>query len=100
MRNALSLLVAFLAITHPNPVAAEATEIAIRVDAGSVIADTARHQLGINVNYLTDSDRRRPAGSRSTASALREMGVRWLRYPGGEKSDANLWAVPPFATPQ
>jgi len=27
------------------------------------------------------------------------MGVRWLRYPGGEKSDFYLWSEPPYQKP-
>ncbi|MGF1633838.1 MAG: alpha-L-arabinofuranosidase [Phycisphaerae bacterium] len=52
--------------------------------------------VGLNLNYLLDHDANRPPGSRPLAEALRELGVTHLRYPGGEKSDAFLWSVPPF----
>ncbi len=59
----------------------------------------AVNRLGINVNHLTDGMRLHNAGQ-SLADALREMGVRWLRFPGGEKADAYLWSSPPCEVPR
>ncbi|MDX2080748.1 MAG: hypothetical protein SFU53_08180 [Terrimicrobiaceae bacterium] len=57
-------------------------------------------RLGINANYLLDAEAVNPPNGRPLAEALREMGVRWIRYPGGEKSDNYLWATPPgFSRP-
>jgi alpha-N-arabinofuranosidase len=67
----------------------------ITVYPSRTLNDTARRPLGVNTNYLVDDDANRVA-ARSTAAALAEMGVKFLRYPGGEKSDAYLWSVPPF----
>lgn len=54
--------------------------------------------LGININFLLDGGfYKNPA--RPLADALREMGVKYLRYPGGEKSDNCLWSVPPYEKP-
>jgi hypothetical protein len=46
-----------------------------------------------------DHDANRPAGARPLVEALREMGVKSLRFPGGDKSDWHLWSVPPFNRP-
>jgi hypothetical protein len=67
----------------------------IEVDVHTVVSDVSHHPIGINLDYLMDDDAfLKPA--RSTLTALRAMGVRYLRYPGGEKSDLNLWSTPPF----
>lgn len=52
--------------------------------------------VGINLNYLRDLDVNRVEGARPLKAALGEMGVRWLRYPGGEKSNFHKWSVPPY----
>ena len=51
--------------------------------------------FGININYLRDSDRNRPQ-ARPVAEAVKAAGMRFLRYPGGGKSDAVLHMVTPF----
>jgi alpha-L-arabinofuranosidase len=71
----------------------------VRVDATDVQADVSRHPLGININYLTDRPSFQATGARPLVDALQEMGVRFLRYPGGEKSDAYLWSEPPYDAP-
>lgn len=71
----------------------------IEVDTSKVLRQAAACRLGINVNYLLDHDKNRSQGARPLAEALKELGVQALRYPGGEKSDANLWSVPPFEKP-
>jgi len=77
------------------------TPVPLTIDPRHTLAPGADRKLGINVDYLMDNDRDwRPAAPRRTEDALREMGVRWLRFPGGEKSDSYLWSVPPFARPQ
>ena len=67
----------------------------ITVDVARTIRDTSNHPIGINLDYLQDDDHNR-AAIRSTPAALKDMGVKFLRYPGGEKSDAYLWSVPPY----
>lgn len=59
----------------------------VRVDLQDVVSPSVEGKVGINVNYLRDGDER----SRPIADALSEMGVRHLRYPGGEKSDWVVW---------
>jgi hypothetical protein len=68
------------------------------VDTARVLKRFDRHPVGINLDYLWDSDANRPA-ARPIAEALREMGVSWLRYPGGGKSDMHLWSAPPWDAP-
>jgi hypothetical protein len=96
VQNSLRLLLAvsFLIIS-----AAAAAQDLISVDVTSVIADVSRKPIGINVNFLLDDDANRVNAVRSLAEALKMAGVRYLRYPGGEKSDAYLWSVPPYASP-
>ena len=95
----LTVLVGSAALAAlPVPPAREAERGAItkiEVDVHTVVSDVSQHPIGINVDYLMDDDAfLKPA--RSTLTALRAMGVRYLRYPGGEKSDLNLWSTPPF----
>jgi len=68
----------------------------ITVDTLKVRAPVNPRCLGINVNYLVDDESRRTNPVRTLAEALKEMGVRVLRYPGGDKSDSMLWSRPPY----
>jgi hypothetical protein len=68
----------------------------IDIDQGTSLAEVSRKPIGVNLNYLLDDDGNRPQALRRLADALRLAGVKYLRYPGGEKSDAYLWSIPPF----
>ena len=57
-----------------------------------------RRRLGININHLTDGKAVHDS-NRPLKTALSAMGCKWLRFPGGEKSDAYLWSNPPFTAP-
>lgn len=70
----------------------------LSVDAGHVLREGADKFVGINLNYLRDDDANR-AHARPLSEALSEMGARWLRYPGGEKSDFYQWSQPPYLKP-
>ncbi|MBD3241319.1 MAG: hypothetical protein GF331_12085 [Chitinivibrionales bacterium] len=70
----------------------------LTVNATSVVADLSNRPIGINTDYLMDDDMRM-SPSRSTADALTEMRIGYLRYPGGEKSDNYLWSVSPWNGP-
>ena len=73
--------------------------VKIVVYPDSVLNDVSHHPVGINVNYFMDDDNYlRP--SRSTHDALKAMGVKYLRYPGGNKSDLYLFSVPPYEKSQ
>jgi hypothetical protein len=68
-------------------------EIAVYTD--SILSDVSHHPVGINLDYFTDDDNYlKPA--RGTADALKAMGVKYLRYPGGNKSDFYFFSVPPY----
>jgi len=67
--------------------------ISIRIDANRIIRENAGQFAGINLNYLVDDDRNRESGAVPLEAALRDMGMKWLRYPGGEKSDTHFWRL-------
>ena len=71
----------------------------VRVYADSTLASLKDRPIGINVNYLMDGGRFPNAG-KPLAESLRELGVRYLRFPGGEKSDFHMFSAPPFDIPQ
>ncbi len=73
--------------------------VTIEVFPDSVLNDVSHHPIGINVNYLMDDDNYLKPEIR-TADALKAMGVSYLRYPGGNKSDLYLFSVPPYEKPQ
>ena len=83
---ALALLTSVSLIAMPDNVS---------VDVERVLADVSSKPLGINTNFFVDDDANRPL-QRNLDQALAEMGVKYLRYPGGEKSDGYLWSVPPY----
>lgn len=68
-----------------------AATVSLSVDARSVI-NQEPGALGINLNYLLDGS--------TPAASLTPMRPKFLRYPGGEKSETYLWSVPPYAEPQ
>lgn len=97
------VLAAALSCAVPPAVTAAAPD-RIVVDAARVVREVPPRFLGINVNYFLDDDRNpaAPHGGkpdRPLADALKEMGARYLRFPGGDKSDGHLWSVPPFDKP-
>ena len=67
----------------------------VYVYTDSVVTDVSRHPVGMNVDFFMDGDLDLKR-SRNTTDALKAMGVRYLRYPGGDKSDLNLFSVPPY----
>ena len=89
------LLTVLLAASSP---AASAQSLTLTVETGQVLRHDADHVVGVNLNYMRDSDANRPQ-ARPLNAALKDMGARWLRYPGGEKSDYYLWSQPPYDKP-
>jgi len=76
----------------PVPVTQPAEDITI--NAATVVRSTATRPVGINLNYLVDDEASRPAGSpRTLSQALGDMQARFLRFPGGEKSDNYVWTT-------
>ena len=90
------MLIAALLLT--TGVAAQAGPLTLKVDTRHVVREGADRFVGINLNYLRDLDANRPR-ARPLNAALADMGARWLRYPGGEKSDFYRWAEPPYSRP-
>jgi len=67
----------------------------VSVDVQRVLADVSSSPLGINTDFFVDDDANRTA-QRTLDQAITEMSVKYLRYPGGEKSDGYLWSVAPY----
>lgn len=67
----------------------------IHVYPDSVLSDVSHHPIGINVDYFTDDDNYLKP-ERRTADALKAMGVKYFRYPGGNKSDFYFFSIPPY----
>ena len=66
----------------------------IAINTGTMISDVSKKPIGINLDYLMDGGITNP--SISTTNAIKNMGVKFLRYPGGEKADNYLWSVSPW----
>jgi alpha-N-arabinofuranosidase len=70
------------------------------VDCSIIVNNTERKQIGINTCILTDDDQcyfRKPV--RPYDEAIKELGVKYLRYPGGYKSDIIFWSTSPYHHP-
>ena len=76
----------------------QADPVVLSVDTDHILRDGADEFVGVDLNYLRDSDANRPA-ARPLTSALLDMGAKWLRYPGGGKSDFHTWSKPPYDKP-
>jgi alpha-L-arabinofuranosidase len=68
------------------------------IDPNQIRQRVVKHSLGLNVNFLADHAEMRAHGQGYLA-ALQQMGVRSLRYPGGEKSNEYFWSQPPWTSP-
>ena len=93
-RRAVIVILAFAGILV-NGCQPRQTGIQIDVYPDSVLSDISNHPVGINLDYFMDDDKYLKPG-RSTADALKAMGVRYLRYPGGNKSDFYFFSKPPW----
>jgi alpha-L-arabinofuranosidase len=71
-------------------------QTAITVDVAKVLNDVSNKPVGINMDYLMDGSYISPAPAISTTNSIKNMGMKFLRYPGGEKSDNYLWSVAPW----
>jgi hypothetical protein len=69
--------------------------VSIMIYPDSVLNNVSNHPVGINLDYFMDNDKYLKP-DRSTADALKAMGVRYLRYPGGNKSDFYFFSKPPY----
>lgn len=78
--------------------AARQAPLTFTVQTETVLRRDADRFFGIDLNYIRDRDSNRPQ-ARPLDDALADIGVRWLRFPGGEKSNYHLWSEPPFTAP-
>jgi uncharacterized protein YcfL len=69
--------------------------ITVKVFPDSVVSDVSNKPIGINLDFFMDGGRF-PNAKHSVQDALKKMGAKYLRYPGGEKSDLYLFSVPPY----
>lgn len=72
---------------------------AVLVQADKVLNNSTDRRLGINCDYWWDHQGNRPPGTRDLSAALRDLGVKYLRYPGGEKSDGTVFFGPGDSSP-
>jgi alpha-N-arabinofuranosidase len=96
VRHRVAFLLALASVLVAAPPIAGQDLIA--VDVSSVVADVSRKPIGINVNFLLDEDANRTNAVEDLTQALMKAGVKYLRYPGGEKSDGYLWSIPPYTS--
>jgi hypothetical protein len=97
----LLVIASFLVCTEAaSPQFPPAAPVVMVVNAQDVRSDVSRHPLGINVDYMTDRPSLFAPGARPLGAALQDLGVHYVRYPGGEKSQSSLWSTPPFEGPR
>lgn len=65
------------------------------IDPTQIRQPVAQGALGLNVNFLADHAEMRARGQGYLA-ALKQIGARSLRYPGGEKANEYFWSQPPW----
>jgi alpha-L-arabinofuranosidase len=85
-------------IPTPLPPVVNQTVINISVDVNNVVRTLTGNEVGINLNYLMDDAIIDKNNYNKTADGLQQMGVKVLRYPGGEKSDNYYFASPPYTS--
>ena len=97
------ILIVFLSIIYTPIVKSQtfAKHDSLSIDASKIVNDTQRRQTGINTCILTDDDNcyiRKPV--RPYNEAIKELKVKYLRYPGGYKSDVIFWSKAPYQKPE
>lgn len=93
-KNLLIIMTLTLSLcTSCNHKSSDVTSIAVYTD--SIVSDVSNHPIGINLNFIMDGGRFAEA-KKSVTDAVKELGTKYLRYPGGEKSDLYLFSIPPY----
>lgn len=72
-----------------------AQAVTVNVHTDSVLSNFAVKPVGINLDYFMDDDKYLKP-KRALVDALKAMGVKYLRYPGGNKSDFYFFSKPPY----
>lgn len=70
-------------------------EGAVVFNKNKVLRTFETNPSGMNLNYFVDDDKNLNP-THPLAESLKKMGVKYLRYPGGDKSDNNLFAEYPY----
>lgn len=68
----------------------------ITVNTSDVLRTLSGIENGMNLNYLMDGSLLSP--QISTVQSIKNLNVKLLRYPGGEKSDNYLFSAPPYTS--
>ena len=68
----------------------------IIVNVNRLVAPDVNTKIGINMNAGVDNDVNREPGATPLKEALKNMGAKRLRFPGGNKSNYYSWAKTPF----
>lgn len=89
------LLLVILAVLPAGSCKKSGTSVSIEIYTDSILSDVSNHPIGINLDYFTDDDDYLEP-DRRLVDALKAMGVKHLRYPGGNKSDFYLFSVHPY----
>jgi alpha-N-arabinofuranosidase len=87
-------IIVFLVMPLFSFVSNISAQTSVTVDVGKRLKILNGRESGINMDYLMDGSYLTPATS--TTTALKNMGVKLMRYPGGEKSDNYLWSAAPW----
>jgi hypothetical protein len=94
-RDTIPLSAPATSVAPGRPAAAAASTVSVNIYPDSILSDVSRHPLGINLDYFMDDDQYLHP-RRRLADALKDMGVKYLRYPGGNKSDFYFFSIPPY----
>ena len=96
MKKIIKLL---LIISSANIALSAQAQVNITVDTSTVVASDVSGKYGMNLNAGVDSDLNRDPGYTPLADALIETGAKFLRYPGGAKTQYFSWASAPYTDP-
>lgn len=65
------------------------------IDPQTVLRTIEGVPIGLNINFYLDDDKATNAQV-TMVEAIKNIGIKYLRYPGGDKSDEYLFAYPPY----
>lgn len=95
MKNIIPITIVFTILLFAGCGQKSNDAVCIAVYPDSIVSDVSNHPVGINLNFIMDGGRF-PNPQTSVAGAISKMGTKYLRYPGGEKSDLYLFSIPPY----
>lgn len=81
-------------IPPPPPPPEVVTTISVNVN--NVLKNLTGNEVGINMNYLMDGSVISGQSLATVTQSLKNTNAKFLRYPGGEKSDNYLFSTPPY----